>query len=143
MAVPHNSVNKEFEATYTFGDQTKVTTTRTDRLPSTSLHVLEEIDAEENIVDREMSKTPLLSHPYINKYTAAGIYIMVMIYGPESVILVMSIPKLLFREGNSCAVKLANMGHEIQGSIWLETLLDKLHMDFYRDRIDLPNYRFP
>lgn len=60
MAVPHNSVNKEFEATYTFGDQTKVTTTRTDRLPSTSLHVLEEIDAEENIVDREMSKTPLL-----------------------------------------------------------------------------------
>jgi hypothetical protein len=47
-----NSVNKEFEATYTFEDQTEVTTTRTDRLPSTSLHVLEEIDAEENIVDR-------------------------------------------------------------------------------------------
>ena len=49
MAVPQNSVNKEFEATYTFEDQTEATTSRTDRLPSTSLHVLEEIDAEENI----------------------------------------------------------------------------------------------
>jgi hypothetical protein len=47
-----NSVNKEFEATYTFEDQIEVTTTRTNRLPNTSLHVLEEIDAEENIVDR-------------------------------------------------------------------------------------------
>lgn len=46
------SVNKEFEATYTFENQTEVTTTRTGRLPSTSLHVLEEIDVEENIVDR-------------------------------------------------------------------------------------------
>jgi len=49
MAVPPNYVNKEFEATYTFEDQTEATTTRTDRLPSTPLHVLEEIDAEENI----------------------------------------------------------------------------------------------
>lgn len=47
-----DSVNKEFESTYTFEDQTEVTTTRTDQLPSTSLHVLEEIDVEENIVDR-------------------------------------------------------------------------------------------
>ena len=49
MAVPQNSVDKEFEATYTFEDQTEATTSRTDWLPSTSLHVLEEIDAEENI----------------------------------------------------------------------------------------------
>lgn len=46
------TVNKEFEATYTFEDQTEVTTTRIGRLPSTSVHVLGEIDAEESIVDR-------------------------------------------------------------------------------------------
>ena len=49
----------------------------------------------------------------------------------------------IFREGNSCAEKLANMDHEIQGSIWLDTLPAELHMDFYQDRIGLPNYRFP
>jgi len=48
MAVPQNSVN-EFEATYTFEVQSDVNTNRTDRLPSNSLHVLEEISADENI----------------------------------------------------------------------------------------------
>lgn len=49
----------------------------------------------------------------------------------------------IFREGNSCADKLANMGHGIIGSIWLDTLPYEIHSDFYRDRIGLPNYRFP
>lgn len=48
----------------------------------------------------------------------------------------------IFREGN-CEDKLANMGHRIQGCIWLEILPAELHMDFYRDRIGLLNYRFP
>lgn len=54
MAVPQNSVNEEFEVTYTFEAQSYVTTNRTEWLPSTSLHVLEEISADENIgmVDR-------------------------------------------------------------------------------------------
>jgi len=46
MAVPQNS---EFEATYTFEVQSDVNTNRTNRLPSNSLHVLEEISADENI----------------------------------------------------------------------------------------------
>lgn len=49
----------------------------------------------------------------------------------------------IFREGNSCADKLANMGYDIQGSVWLDMLPVELHFDFYRDRIGLPNYRFP
>ena len=49
----------------------------------------------------------------------------------------------IFREGNCCADRLANMGHVILSSIWLDTLLMELHLDFFRDRVGLPNYRFP
>lgn len=49
MAIPQNSLHEEFEATYTFEAHADVTTNRTDRLPSTSAHVLEEIAADENI----------------------------------------------------------------------------------------------
>lgn len=49
----------------------------------------------------------------------------------------------IFREGNSCADKLANIGHYIRGSVWLDMLHVELHFDIYRDRIGLPNYRFP
>jgi len=49
MAIPQNSVHEEFEATYTFEAHADVTTNQTDRLPSTSTHVLEEIAADENI----------------------------------------------------------------------------------------------
>ncbi|XP_024630075.1 uncharacterized protein [Medicago truncatula] len=49
----------------------------------------------------------------------------------------------ILHEGNRCADNLANMGHGIQGSIWLETLPTELHLDFYRDRIGLPSFRFP
>jgi len=49
----------------------------------------------------------------------------------------------IFREGNSCVDKLAEMGHVIQGSIWFDTLPAELHMYFYLDKTGLPNYRFP
>jgi len=44
-----NPVQEEFEATFTFEAHADVTTTRTDRLPITSTHVLEEIAANQNI----------------------------------------------------------------------------------------------
>jgi len=49
----------------------------------------------------------------------------------------------IFREGNCCADMLVNMGHDIQGSVWISTLPTELHLDFFRDRVGLPNYRFP
>jgi len=49
----------------------------------------------------------------------------------------------IFREGNCCVDRLANMGHAIQDSVWLDTLPTELHLDFFRDRVGLPNYRFP
>jgi len=49
----------------------------------------------------------------------------------------------IFREGNVCAVKLANMGHSVQGAVWVPTLPPTLGSDFFRDRCGLPNYRFP
>jgi ribonuclease HI len=49
----------------------------------------------------------------------------------------------IFREGNCCADKLANMGHSMVGEIWLNALPADLKYDFFRDRCGLPNYRFP
>jgi len=49
----------------------------------------------------------------------------------------------IFREGNYCADRLANRGHLIQRSVWLASLPTELHLDFFRDRVGLPNYRFP
>ena len=48
----------------------------------------------------------------------------------------------IFREGDCCAARLANMGHTLQGFV-LDTLPTELHLDFFRDRVGLPNYRFP
>ncbi|XP_024630561.1 uncharacterized protein [Medicago truncatula] len=49
----------------------------------------------------------------------------------------------IFREGNSCADKLASMGHDIADVVWLDTLPTSVSLDFFRDRCGLPNYRFP
>lgn len=49
----------------------------------------------------------------------------------------------IFREGNSCADKLAFMGHDITDVVWLDTLPTSVSLDFFRDRCGLPNYRFP
>jgi hypothetical protein len=48
----------------------------------------------------------------------------------------------IFREGNSCANKLAALDHSIFGEIWLDILPDEVKIDFYRGRYGLPNYRF-
>jgi hypothetical protein len=49
----------------------------------------------------------------------------------------------IYHEGNYCANKLAALGHSIVGEIWLDNLLNEVKIDFYRDRCELPNYRFP
>lgn len=49
----------------------------------------------------------------------------------------------IFREGNCCADKLANIDHSIQGSIWFEELPTDLRVDFFRDIFGLPNFGFP
>jgi len=49
----------------------------------------------------------------------------------------------IFREGNCCADKLANLGHSMVGEIWLDTLPDEVKAYFFRDRCVLFNYRFP
>jgi len=49
----------------------------------------------------------------------------------------------IFREGNCCANKLANMGHDITSAVWIDTLPTSVGLDFFRDRCGLPNYRFP
>jgi len=48
-----------------------------------------------------------------------------------------------FREGIVYADRLTDMGHAIQGAVWLSTLPFELRSDFFRDRCGLPNYRFP
>ncbi|AES87637.2 DUF4283 domain protein [Medicago truncatula] len=40
----------------------------------------------------------------------------------------------IYREGNSCANKLAALGHSMVGEVWLDTLPDELKIDFFRDR---------
>jgi len=42
-----------------------------------------------------------------------------------------------------CADKLANLGHSMVGSVWLDSLPDEMKTDFFRDRCGLQNYRFP
>lgn len=37
----------------------------------------------------------------------------------------------IFREGNSCANKLANLGHSMNGSVWLDSLPGELKVDFF------------
>jgi len=49
----------------------------------------------------------------------------------------------IFREGNSCADKLASLGHSSIGAVWLDSLPTDLRLDFFRDRCGLPNYRLP
>jgi ribonuclease HI len=49
----------------------------------------------------------------------------------------------IYREGNVCADRLANVGHSITGTVWHSTLPPELSYDFFRDRCGLPNYRFP
>jgi len=49
----------------------------------------------------------------------------------------------VFHEGNTCADKLANHSHTIQGMLWWDYLPTLIQDDFFRDCYGLPNYRFP
>ena len=49
----------------------------------------------------------------------------------------------MFREGNCCADKLANYGHYVVDTVWLDSLPTELAQDFFGDRFGLLNYRFP
>jgi len=49
MVVPLISANKELEVTYTFEAHSEATKNCTERLPNTFIHVLEEINVDENI----------------------------------------------------------------------------------------------
>jgi len=49
----------------------------------------------------------------------------------------------IYREGNVCADRLANMGHLVQGAVWLSSLPPAIGSNFFRDRCGLPSYRFP
>jgi ribonuclease HI len=49
----------------------------------------------------------------------------------------------IYREGNSCADKLASLGHSSAGSVWLDLLRIDLRLDFFRDRCGFPTFRLP
>jgi len=40
------------------------------------------------------------------------------------------------------ADSLVNLGYSVQGSVWLVTLPKELHLDFSRDKVGFPDYRF-
>ena len=48
----------------------------------------------------------------------------------------------IYREGNCCTDRLANMGHSVQDLVWFHMLPLTLHLDFFRDQCCLSNYRF-
>lgn len=49
----------------------------------------------------------------------------------------------IYREDNCCADLLASHGHGLVGLVWFDSLPSDLSLDFFKDRISLPNYRFP
>lgn len=48
----------------------------------------------------------------------------------------------IYREGNSCADRLANAGLFVDGIVWWDRLPRCAYDGFSRDRVGLPNYRF-
>lgn len=48
----------------------------------------------------------------------------------------------VFREGNTCADLLASHGTSISGLSWWNSIPSFLQVDFFRNKIGLPNYRF-
>lgn len=48
----------------------------------------------------------------------------------------------IYREGNTCADKLANFGVNSHCSTWWDLITDFIRIDFFRNRFSLPNYRF-
>jgi ribonuclease HI len=48
----------------------------------------------------------------------------------------------VYREGNHCAIKLANLGLSLQNFVWWNELPRVIRKDFARDRLGLPCFRF-
>jgi ribonuclease HI len=48
----------------------------------------------------------------------------------------------IYREGNTCADRLANAGFFVDGVVWWDQLPSCSRDSFSRDRVGLPNYRF-
>lgn len=48
----------------------------------------------------------------------------------------------IYREGNTCADKLACHGTIIQGYLWWDLIPNFIREDFFRNRYGMPNYRF-
>lgn len=48
----------------------------------------------------------------------------------------------IFREGNTCADKLADFGLSVVGSVWWDSIPSFVTEEFFRNRNGLPNYRF-
>jgi hypothetical protein len=53
-----------------------------------------------------------------------------------------SILTFIYREGNTCADRLANAGFFVDGVVWWDQLPSCSRDNFSRDRVGLPNYRF-
>jgi ribonuclease HI len=49
----------------------------------------------------------------------------------------------IYREGNRCADRLANLGHSVVGEVWLPSLPSEFQQDFFEDRCGLPRLRYP
>lgn len=51
---------------------------------------------------------------------------------------------VMIREGNCCAdIMASDLGHDLTGTVWFDMLPPSLSLDFFKDRIGLPNHRFP
>jgi ribonuclease HI len=48
----------------------------------------------------------------------------------------------VYREGNHCTIKLANLGLSLQNFVWWNELPRVIRKDFARDRLGLPCFRF-
>jgi hypothetical protein len=47
----------------------------------------------------------------------------------------------IYREGNTCADKLANHGHLLDNILWWDSISSFLIDDFLRDRLGIPRFR--
>lgn len=48
----------------------------------------------------------------------------------------------IYREGNQCADKLANIGLSLSSHFWFPTIPSQIQADYVKDRLGLPNFRF-
>lgn len=48
----------------------------------------------------------------------------------------------IYREDNHCADQLANLGLTLPSYSWFNTIPPQVNVEFVRNKIDFPNYRF-